>query len=156
MRYSKIKCRIYSIFLKTDLNQSLYIQQGFLVGSVVKNLPANSGDMVWSLGQEDSLGVGNDNTFQYSCLEIFHGQRSLEGYNPWVFKESDTTEWLSMHESSNATKYTLLCLHYWQLPSPKKKKKVCYTVCVTAQKKKKKKEIKKKKPTLNHFKKETS
>ena len=27
----------------------------------------------------------------------FHGQRSLEGYSPWVHKESDMTEWLSMH-----------------------------------------------------------
>ena len=152
MRYSKIKCRIYSIFLKTDLNQSPCIQQGFLVGSVVKNLPANSGDMVWSLGQEDSLGVRNDNTFQYSCLENFHRQRSLEGYNPWVCKELDTTEWLNMHESSYTTKYTLLCLHCWQLPPPNKRKKVCYTVHVTAQKKERRKEN----STLNHFKKETS
>ena len=27
----------------------------------------------------------------------FHGQRSLEGYSPWVRQESDITEWLSMH-----------------------------------------------------------
>ena len=27
----------------------------------------------------------------------FHGQRSLAGYNPWGHKESDMTEWLSMH-----------------------------------------------------------
>ena len=26
---------------------------------------------------------GNDNPFQYSCLEKFHGQRSLVGYRPW-------------------------------------------------------------------------
>ena len=27
----------------------------------------------------------------------FHGQRSLAGYSLWGLKESDTTEWLSMH-----------------------------------------------------------
>ena len=26
-----------------------------------------------------------------------HGQRNLEGYSPWCCKESDMTEWLSMH-----------------------------------------------------------
>ena len=26
-----------------------------------------------------------------------HGQKSLRGYSPWDHKESDTTEWLSMH-----------------------------------------------------------
>ena len=30
---------------------------------------------------------------QYSCLDkIFHGQRRLMGYSPWLSKESDTTE----------------------------------------------------------------
>ena len=27
----------------------------------------------------------------------FHRQRSLVGYSPWDCKESDTTEWLSLH-----------------------------------------------------------
>ena len=30
-----------------------------------------------------SLGVGNDNLIQYSCLENSMGQRSLAGYSPW-------------------------------------------------------------------------
>ena len=29
----------------------------------------------------------------------FHGQRSLVDYNPWSCKESDTTEWLTLHFS---------------------------------------------------------
>ena len=29
---------------------------------------------------------------QYSCLENYHGQKSLMGYSPWGRKESDTTE----------------------------------------------------------------
>ena len=52
---------------------------------VVKNPPANAGDprdmgSIPGLGR--SPGVGNGNTLQYSCLEKFHGQRSLVGYSP--------------------------------------------------------------------------
>ena len=36
-------------------------------------------------------GEGNGNTFQYSCLEKSHGQRSLARYSPWGRKELDTT-----------------------------------------------------------------
>ena len=32
-----------------------------------------------------------------SFPETVHGQRSLEGYSPWGFKESDMTEQLRMH-----------------------------------------------------------
>ena len=44
----------------------------FLGGTVVKNLPANAGDvrdvgLIPGLGR--SLGVGNGNLLQYSCLE---------------------------------------------------------------------------------------
>ena len=41
---------------------------GFPGGSVVKNLPANAGDVSLILGSGRSLGGGNDNPFQYSCL----------------------------------------------------------------------------------------
>ena len=44
----------------------------FLGGSVVKNLPANGGnaqDVGLIPGSGRSLGEGNDNPFQYSCLE---------------------------------------------------------------------------------------
>ena len=34
--------------------------------------------------------------------EKFHGQRSLEGYNPWGYKELDMTERLSTSMSSRA------------------------------------------------------
>ena len=39
------------------------------VAPVVKNLPAMQETWVQSLGWEDSLGGGNGNPFQYSCLE---------------------------------------------------------------------------------------
>ena len=46
-------------------------------GSVVKNLPADAGDVdsIPRLGR--SPGGGNGNPLQYFCLEKSHGQRSL-------------------------------------------------------------------------------
>ena len=41
---------------------------GFSGGSVVKNLPANEGDMGSIPGLGRSPGGGNSNPFQYSCL----------------------------------------------------------------------------------------
>ena len=38
-------------------------------GSVVKNLPANTGDLGSIPGSGRSCGVGNDNPLQYSFLE---------------------------------------------------------------------------------------
>ena len=40
-----------------------------LVAQMVKNLPAMQEIPVQSLGQEHSLGEGNGNPLQYSCLE---------------------------------------------------------------------------------------
>ena len=42
---------------------------GFLGGSVVKNLSADSGDVDSIPGSERSPGGGNDSPPQYSCLE---------------------------------------------------------------------------------------
>ena len=55
-------------------------QLGFPGGTVIKNLLANAGDagdagLIPGLGR--SPGVGNTNLFQYTFLEIPHGQRSL-------------------------------------------------------------------------------
>ena len=49
----------------------------------------NSGSIPGSGG---SPGVRNGLPLQYSFLEKCHGQRSLVSYNPWGYKESDTTE----------------------------------------------------------------
>ena len=43
--------------------------RGFPGGSVVKNLPANAGDVSLIPGSERSPGDGNGNPLQYSCLE---------------------------------------------------------------------------------------
>ena len=66
--------------------------RGFPGGSVVKNLPANAGDMGLVPGSGRSSGGGHGNPLQYTSLENPHGQRSLVGYSPWACKESDTTE----------------------------------------------------------------
>ena len=64
-------------------------------GAVVKNLLA-SAEEARDLGSvpesRRSLGGGNGNPLQYSCLENPHGQRSLAGYSPWDCKEWDTAE----------------------------------------------------------------
>ena len=62
---------------------------------MVKNLPANAGDMrdlSSTLGLGRSPGGGHGTPLQCSCLENPHGQRSLVGYSPWGRKELDRTE----------------------------------------------------------------
>ena len=62
---------------------------------VVKNLPANAGDLrgVGLIpGSGRYPGGGHDNPLQYSSLENPHGQRSLAGYDPYGGKELDMTE----------------------------------------------------------------
>ena len=45
------------------------VNMGFPNGSVVKNMPANAGHLGLIPGSRRSLGEGNGNPFQYSCLE---------------------------------------------------------------------------------------
>ena len=58
---------------------------------MVKNPPANAGDVGSIPGWDRSPGGGHGNLFQYSCGEPY-GQRSLVGYGPGACKESDMTE----------------------------------------------------------------
>ena len=46
---------------------------------------------------ERSPGVGNGNLLQYSCLKIYKDRGAWWATVHGVAKESDTTEWLSMH-----------------------------------------------------------
>ena len=50
-------------------------------GSEGKESACNAGDPGSTPGLGGSLGEGNGNPFQYSCLENSHGQRSLAGYH---------------------------------------------------------------------------
>ena len=73
---------------------------GFPRGSDGKKSTCNVGDLGLIPGLGRSLGGGNGNPLQHSCLENPHGQRSLVGYRPWGHKESDTTEQLSTQHST--------------------------------------------------------
>ena len=55
-------------------------------GSVVKNLPANAGDVGWIPGLGRFPGEGNGYPLQHSCLENLMDRRSLVGYSPWGCK----------------------------------------------------------------------
>ena len=62
---------------------------------MVKNLPANAGDARDSgsiPGLRRSPGVGNGNSLPEFLPGKSHGQRSLLGYSPWGYTESDATE----------------------------------------------------------------
>ena len=68
---------------------------------MVKNLPANAGGMNLIPG----LGRSPEKEWlptQVFLPEEFHGQRSLEGYNPWSRIESDMTERLTLSLSLQA------------------------------------------------------
>ena len=58
---------------------------------MVKNLPANAGDLSLILGGEDPLEKKTEPTPLFLPWKS-HGQRSLAGYSPWGRKESDATE----------------------------------------------------------------
>ena len=63
---------------------------------------------VQSLGQGDSLGKEMAQPTPVFLLGKSHGQRSLEGYNPWGRKELDTTE---VMEHIQADTYMLIYLY---------------------------------------------
>ena len=68
--------------------------EGFPHGSVVKNLPDNTGDSF-------NPGVGKipwGRKWQPTPVSLpgkSHGQRSMAGYSPWGHKELDTTQRLN-------------------------------------------------------------
>ena len=55
---------------------------------MVKNLPANAGNMDLIPESGRSPGEGNGNPLQYSCLDK-PMERSLAGYSPWGHKEAN-------------------------------------------------------------------
>ena len=68
---------------------------GFPGGSVVKNPPANAGDMRdagWIPVLGRSPGGRQGNPLQYFCLENPMDRMSLAGYSPSGHRESDMTE----------------------------------------------------------------
>ena len=57
------------------------------MAQMVKNPPANAGDVRSIPGLGRSPGEGNTNPLQYSCLVNPHRQSSMVGYSPWGHKE---------------------------------------------------------------------
>ena len=62
----------------------------YLIYSKILNLnwlskasACSAGDLGSIPGLGRSPGEGNGTPLQYSCLEKFHGLRSLVGYSPW-------------------------------------------------------------------------
>ena len=64
---------------------------GFPSSSVVKNPPANSGDLGSSPGSERSPGQGNGNLLQYSYLVYPMDREDRQATVHGVTKELDTT-----------------------------------------------------------------
>ena len=62
-------------------------------GSGNKESASSAGDVGSIPGLERSPGEGSSYPHQHSCLQNFHGLRSLVGYSPWGCKELDKTEW---------------------------------------------------------------
>ena len=61
---------------------------GFPDGAMVKNPPADAKDMSSIPGLGRSLGEGNGNPLQYSCLEISVKRGAWKAINHGVTKES--------------------------------------------------------------------
>ena len=72
---------------------------GFPGGSVVKDLPANTGDSGSILGSERSPGEGNGNPLQYSCLDNPVGRGAWWATLHGVTKDLDITKRLNSSSS---------------------------------------------------------
>ena len=71
---------------------NLKVNTDFPDGSDSKESNCNAGDLGLIPRLRRSPGGGHDKPLQYSCLENFHGQRSLMGYSPRSYKELYTIE----------------------------------------------------------------
>ena len=64
---------------------------------MVKNLPANAGDVSLIPGSGRVPGEGNGNPLQYSCLGNSMDRGALWAIVHRVAKESDTTKYIHTH-----------------------------------------------------------
>ena len=72
------------VFVCILFNLSQLLSMGLPGISVIKNLPANAGDLSLIPGLGRSPGEGNGNPLTLVFLPgKSHGQRSLVGYSPW-------------------------------------------------------------------------
>ena len=73
------------------------IQLDISGGSVLRNLPANAGNVGSIPGSERSLGAGNGNLLQYSCLE--NSMQRGAWWTTWDHKEYMGHNWVTKHTS---------------------------------------------------------
>ena len=64
---------------------------------MIRNLPVNAGDSGSIPGSSRSPGEWNGYPSQCSCLEKFMRNMAEEHGSPWSHKDSDMTEWLTLH-----------------------------------------------------------
>ena len=88
------------LVLVTSKGFSAGFSEGFPAGSVVKNLPANAGDVGSIPGSGRSSGGGNGNLLQYSCLGNSMGRGAWQaavhgvtkggtGLSDWAWAQSE-------------------------------------------------------------------
>ena len=75
----------------TTFRARSWFLKGFLGGSAVKNLPANTGVIGSIPGSGRAPGGGNSNPFQYSCLKKIPWTEEPGRIQSWTYKKSDTT-----------------------------------------------------------------
>ena len=96
LRLGKDYFNLQNIFISLKIRTVYLITYNIalasLVAQLVKKFACNVGDLGSISGLGRFPGRGHVNPFQYSCLENPHEQRSLVGYSPWGYKESDTTD----------------------------------------------------------------
>ena len=78
-----------------------------LVAQMVKNLPANAGDLGLIPGLGRSPGERNNYPLQWSCLD---NPMDRGAYSPWGHKEWETTEGLTLSEFTLGTLLSVLDL----------------------------------------------
>jgi len=81
---------------------------GFSGGLDGEEPSCNAGDLSLIPGLGRSPGGGHGNPSQYSCLENLQRQRHLAGCSPWGFKESETTEQLSIAQHNQIPQNQIL------------------------------------------------
>ena len=74
------------IMLGQDFSKLIVAWKGFPDGSVIKNLPANAGDVGSIPGSGRSPGGGNDNPLQYSCPGNPMDREAWQGNSLWDWK----------------------------------------------------------------------
>ena len=90
---------------------------GFSGGTVVRNLPANAGNVKDSgliLGLGTSPGGGNDHPLQYFCLRNSMDRRAWWATVYGVAKKSDTTEHTHTHTHTHTLSILFQILFHYR------------------------------------------